>query len=61
MVYDINFNIFAVFMSAAFIMHADTWISYKTHDQPLHIRQDLGFTLDVSLFGDSIQEVCVRV
>ena len=53
-----------VFVSAAFIMHADTWISCKTRDQPLHIRQDLGFTLDVSLqipFGDLIHDVRVSV
>ena len=43
------------FVSAAFIIHADTWVSCKARDQPLHIRRDLGFTLDVSVqipFGD---------
>ena len=52
------------FVSAAFIIHADTWISCKARDQPLHIRRDLGFTLDVSVqipFGDPIHEVCMRV
>ena len=52
-----------VIVSAAFIMHADTYISCKMRDQLLHIRQDLGFTLDVSVripFGDTIHEVCTE-